>query len=261
MKILLATILLIWPGEVVAQYEDYTDPHRSLATREQLQSLLHILEQTIASPVYSTRLKEVATNQADAVRLRIEEGDMQVGDRILLTVETSSVQQDTLVVTNERTVEVRSLGTLSLHGVLRSELDDRLSRFVTRFIREPVVRVSTFIRLSVTGSVRRPGFLLVASDRLVADVIMSAGGPTERAKIEDTRVVRDERTLIDADHLISAIVDGRTLDQLGLRDGDQLDVPGPDRARRERSGIERAVRLFSTVLSIPATLFAVTRLF
>ena len=55
---------------------------------------------------------------------------------------------------------------------------------------------------------------------------MIAGGPTTNSKIDQVRIERGQQILWESQELQSAFVDGRTLDQLNLRAGDQIVVPG-----------------------------------
>ena len=73
-----------------AAAQDDWDPRRVYMTREALQDLLDRLELTAQSPAYSSALRDRTRGEADLIRTRLQEGDFQVGDRILLVVENEA---------------------------------------------------------------------------------------------------------------------------------------------------------------------------
>ena len=73
--------------------------------------------------------------QAAAIRARLTAGDFQPGDRIILTYFSDVIHTDTLIVREGRVVDLLATKTvLSLQGVLRSELKDRLTTTYFMFI-------------------------------------------------------------------------------------------------------------------------------
>src|SRR2546425_689072 len=90
------------------------------------------------------------------IRRRLEEGDFHAGDRILVVVEMAqastpasvaalgktSEQQlsDTFTVGSSQEVTLPVVGVVSLRGVLRTELEPRLTEEIARYIRDPAVR-------------------------------------------------------------------------------------------------------------------------
>lgn len=234
------------------------DPHQAYASRDSLQHLLNSYEAAAASRAYSKTLRQQAEDDAARVRNRLHAGDFQVGDRILLTVEQDSTLPDTLTVGDGPSLVLPTLGTMSLQGVLRSELTPRLHDYIAKYVRDPVVRSRVLIRLSITGEVSRPGFYTVPSESPLTDVLMNAGGPTGNAKLNDIRVERADTSLWSAAALQPALEKGRTLDQLSLRGGDRIVVG------KKSGGLGAAqapVRVITYLLSIPAAVFALTRLF
>src|SRR5438105_3922021 len=61
---------------------------------------------------------------AALIRARLENGDFQAGDRIFIRVEGDSILTDTVTVVEGLQLPIRGLGSIPLHGVLRSELKD-----------------------------------------------------------------------------------------------------------------------------------------
>lgn len=166
-----------------------------------------------------------ARNEAAAIRQRLDEGDLRVGDRVLLYVEGQPQLSDTFNVVAGRKLVLPDVGEVALAGVLRAELQDHLTAEVGRYLRSPLVRARSLIRLEVMGAVGRPGFYAVPADVLVSDALMIAGGPAGNARIERIKIQRGRDVLWDGDRLRAAVVEGRTLDQLGVRAGDAILVP------------------------------------
>jgi len=145
---------------------------------------------------------------------------------------------------------------ISLAGVLHAELEAYLTRQLSEFIRDPVVHARPLIRIAIVGAVAKPGFYGVPADVVLSDALMAAGGPTPDAKLADLRIERAGERLWEGDILRQAITDGRTLDEMNLRAGDQFVVPG----QRPGSSYE-LVRTVGVILGIPLTIYTLTKIF
>jgi len=161
----------------------------------------------------------------------------QVGDRILLSVEGDSVLSDTFTVVNGPALRLPEIGDISLANVPRLGLEPYLTRELGRYINEPVVRARALIRVSVMGEVARPGFYAVPVDLVMPDALMIAGGATSSARLEKLQIIRGSAPLLGGAALQDAIARGATLDQLGVRAGDRIEVPrGADPESKWRIG-------------------------
>jgi len=203
---------------------EFSPSSRELS-RADLQHLLEQYEEAIASPAYSDQMKDAARVSAGRIRERLEEGDFKVGDRVALTVQGEPNLPDTLTVEPGPQITVPLFGSISLAGVLRSEIQEHLTRELGKTIHDPVVRAKGLMRLSVQGAVGAPGFYVVPADVLVSEAVMIAGGPGGNADLEKIRVVRGMEPLLSGPAMQDALLEGRTLDQLNLQAGDQLYVP------------------------------------
>lgn len=203
------------------------DPGRLELTREELVRLRSELEAVAASDGYSSETREQAEANIESIAERLSVGDFRVGDRVIIDVQGEPNMPDTLMVQPGPGIEIPSMGRVSLAGVLRSELQSHLVREVSRYIQMPRIRSMSLIRLSIQGEVSAPGFYAVPADMLLGDVFMIAGGPTANSQIDRVRIERGQEILWESLELQSAFVEGRTLDQLNLRAGDEIVVPGP----------------------------------
>ena len=150
----------------------------------------------------------------------------QVGDRILLRVEGDSALSDTFTVVAGPALRLPNIGEISLAGVHRRDLEAHLSRELGRYINDPVLQARALIRVSVVGEVVRPGYYAVPIDLVLTDALMLAGGATKDARVERLSIQRGNSSLWSGDPLQTAIARGATLDELGIRAGDRIQVPG-----------------------------------
>jgi protein involved in polysaccharide export with SLBB domain len=175
-----------------------------------------------------------AAVRAASLRARLREGDFQVGDRIVVTILSDSLRRDTVTVRAGRIIELPGKMSVPLEGVLRSELQDRVAGEVLKLVRAERVEAVPLTRIGVLGEVLRPGYFALAWDTPLTDAIMSAGGPSSNADMERSEVKRDGKEFRSNKLTREAISRGLTIEQFGLRPGDELFVgrrrdfnPGP----------------------------------
>jgi protein involved in polysaccharide export with SLBB domain len=208
-----------------AQAPETWDAGRLQLTRAELQYLLEKFEQAGKSASYSNEFRLRAHDEAKLVRERLENGDFQVGDQIAVNVEGEQGMPLALVVGPGRILNIANFGQLSLVGVLRSELQEKVQAHMAKYVRDPVVQTRSLIRLAVVGQVARPGFYVLPSEALISEAIMAAGGPAPNSQMDKAHIERGAQRIWDGNVLHQALSDGRTLDQMSLRSGDQLMLP------------------------------------
>ncbi len=211
--------------ELVAQIAPDAIPGSSVRTREDLETLLEFYAQVLLSPAYSEGVKESTRTKADRIRDRLANGDFKLGDRVVLFVQGEPDQPDTISVEAGPLINLPLFGEISLAGVLRSEVGDRITEALTPFIRDPIVRAKGLMRLSVLGAVNQPGFYVVAADMLLTETLMAAGGPASDANLDELRIERGTELVIGGEELQEAMRQGLSLDQLNLQAGDQVVLP------------------------------------
>jgi protein involved in polysaccharide export with SLBB domain len=221
---LLAVLTVIASTSIAAQSAS-RDGRQVELTRPQLDSLLAGYESSAASNAYSSSMRDQARREASLIRSRLQTGDFQVGDQIALVVDRETSLSGNFVVQAGPALVLPEIGPITLAGVLRSELEPHLQRELARYLREPVVYARSSIRLIVTGGVGQAGYHVVPTNTVFTDVLMTAGGPTNSARLKDLRVERENRVIWQGEALQQAIIEGRTLDQLSIRAGDQIVVP------------------------------------
>ncbi len=153
----------------------------------------------------------------------------QAGDRIFLKVEGDSALSDTFTVVTGPAVRLPEIGEISLAGIPRSDLESHMTRELGRYLKDPVVEAHALIRVSVLGELTRPGYYAVPVDLVLADALMVAGGATKDARVDQLRIFRGDAPLWSGSQLQAQIARGATLDQLGMKAGDRIQVPSkPD---------------------------------
>jgi protein involved in polysaccharide export with SLBB domain len=245
----LLMILLAPPAAAQTQPWDLTGAQM---TRAELQQLLARYEGAAATG--GGAVQEQSRLEAMLIRQRLEQGDLRVGDRILLLVEGHPTLSDTFNVVAGRKIVLQEIGDIPLEGVLRSELQQHLAQHIGRFVRSPVVRARPLVRLEILGAVGRPGYYAVPSDMLVSDALMLAGGPGGNADVERLRIHRGREVLWQGERMRAAVIEGRTLDQLSVQAGDGIFVP----ERTPRMNTLRDVLVVAT--GVTSVIWALTRI-
>ena len=216
------------------------DPARDLETRAQLEAEARTAEQ------------QNRTGEAWLLRTRLQRGDFQEGDRIVVMLLGSMTYNDTISVRVGKLLPLPKMGDVPLEGVLRSEVSDRISSHLAKFLRDSSVRAIPLVRLAVLGQVQRPGFYYTSADVLLSDMLMKAGGPASSSELGKMIIRRGGETIWNAQDTRTAMSDGLSLERLHLRAGDELYVPEEKRTNW--------VGIAQVSLSILALAFTLTRL-
>ncbi len=196
------------------------------ATRTSLTARLETIDRELASGAARGKNGTALSAEAATIRVRLKDGDFRPGDRFLVNISQSGVtRSDTASIRDSLMVTLVGLPDVSLQGTLRSELNEKLSEHVARFLKNAIVRTVVFTRISIMGAVGAPGFFVVAPDRPISELIMVAGGTTLDAKLNDMQVYRGRAVLMDKKETRLAFNEGKTLEQLDIRSGDEFRIP------------------------------------
>ncbi len=195
------------------------------ATRTDLAARVATLEGQFTAGATKGETKVKIGADLAELRSRLANGDFRVGDRFLYTLTMDSVRSDTVSVRDGLTVAVGNLPDISLKGVLRSELDDALSAHILRYLKNARIRTVTLTQVSILGAVGRPGYYNVAPDRPLSELIMIAGGPVADANLREVEIKRASRVVLKSKDSRQALLNGRTVEQVDIRSGDEVVIP------------------------------------
>ena len=251
----LAGLCLVTVAPLTAQGTESWDPLRALVDRKDLVDLHSRLKWVADSSAYSIAMRGLAQRLAVITQARLDSGDFTPGDRVYVVVENDSALTDSFTVTSGRVVTFRDIGVVSLRGVLRAELEPFLTRSFAKYLRQPVVHARTMLPVSILGALVRPGFYNVPTDLPLTSALTLAGGPAVNANLQSMYIERNGTRLWEGQELQLAINTGLTLDQMGLRGGDQIQIPA------QRTFGESTVRTGMMLLSIPLTIYSVSQIF
>jgi protein involved in polysaccharide export with SLBB domain len=169
--------------------------------------------------------RRTAQEELDLLTRRLAEGDLRVGDQLVITMlGDSAVSVDTATVRDGMLVSFAGLPDVDVARTLQSEVAPRLQAHTNRFFRNRTVRVTIPLRLAVLGQVARPGFYSIATDRPISEVVMLAGGPLPTSDLSQVVVRRDGRQILSAASWGRAQDAGTTIGALGLRPGDEVEI-------------------------------------
>lgn len=195
------------------------------ATRAELATQLASLESQLQTASLKKDKVEELQQQVADVKERLENGDFKIGDRFVYTLTMDSVRSDTASVRDGFSVSIMSLPDVSLKGVLRSELDDVLNAHISKYLKNARIRTVILTQVSVLGAVSRPGYYWASGDRPISELIMMAGGPVPEANLRELEVKRANKVVLKAKDSRKAIEESRTIEQVGIRSGDEVRIP------------------------------------
>ena len=188
---------------------------RSAATRAELETLVNAEN---AGTIKVDR-KELAE-----IQRRLTQGDFAVGDQVALTVAGEPTLTATFSIEPGPSITLPDIPTISLYGVLRSELETFLTTELSRYLRNPDVKATSLIRVAMFGGIGNPGFYHLSPNLTLSDAIMSAGGPRTDADMGKIEIKRGDEKILDKKAVSAALTAGETLDRLNLHGGDAIDV-------------------------------------
>jgi hypothetical protein len=254
----LVAVLMAGSGAQAQTASDW-NVNKFQATRP-LQTKLANYEKAAHDGGYSDKLRALARFEANVIKQRLDLGDYQPGDQVVLIVDGEPTLSDSLTVSPELTLALKSGDTISLKGVLRSELENRFNETIKRVVKNPKVHTESFMRIAILGDVGRQGYYVLPAKSQLTDVLMVAGGPGGAADLTKLRIERAEKPIWEGATLQDAITEGRTLDQLSLRAGDRIVLPvQPQRAVGAGGGVMGTLRAVRGVLFLLPVLFGTYR--
>jgi protein involved in polysaccharide export with SLBB domain len=241
----LAWLLVAAPAGAEAQSS--IGEMRRQATREELERAAKAAESAaLQAPSEKVRTKLQA--DAQAIRMRLTNGDFIPGDRILLLVHGDTALTDTFTVRGDRMLPLPNIPPIPLQGVLDSELEAHLTKELLKYIKEVTLEATPLVRLSLLGF-PQSNFYTVPVDQAITDVIAAAGGWGSASVVAHDKAVirRNGEVFMDAKATAEAVRQAKTVGDMGLRDGDEFYVPDRASATRDWQKILGVVSALTSV--------------
>lgn len=184
------------------------------------------------------------------------------GDRVIIGFYTAA-GDEILEITGERTVDGEGnlflpyVGTVSVEGMDAPALRRRLAQLYQDYYDQPVVDVEVRLRVSVTGTVQRPGTFFLDPTSTLLQAVAEAGGEQqvgggyyarEVADLGRVRLVRGDETEVLNLRADASGAD-RAFNRL-IRSGDWLYVPRASTARTFRENVTFWGQVASLALTV-----------
>lgn len=217
-KALVAAIALVPLLAVPARSQSSDLTH---ASRSDLEARLDSLQTLLSGWQGDADEKRRLRARAAAIEKRLEEGDFRTGSVVRVRVLGDTALSGIYTLDENATLRMSGLDAVSLEGLLLSEAQPVLRDSLSKYLRDPQVRIEPLRRVGVLGAVNNPGFYELPPDATVADALMKAGGLSQDAEVEEIKRGRDGDEIAPAGESVSSI----TLRGAGVGSGDELYVP------------------------------------
>jgi polysaccharide export outer membrane protein len=168
------------------------------------------------------------------------------GDLLRVTVWRQPEMSGEFVVGPDGNVAHPLYRELHVAGVPVGQLDTLFRTFLRRYESNPSFTVFPLLRVIVGGEVRQPNILTLPPGTTVVEAIARAGGPTERGRLDQVRLLRGQATLV-----LDLTQPDRGALSTSIRSGDQIVVP------RRRNLFQDVVAPASSVLAAAAALTSI----
>jgi polysaccharide export outer membrane protein len=170
------------------------------------------------------------------------------GDYILLKIWREPELSDTVQIDNAGVAVFPKLGPISVTGIGTDSLERLLVHQYSRYLQNPSIKVTVLRRITIWGSVVRPGPYPVDLTMTITDALALAGGASPEGKSDKVELRRGKSTrIIDLSREVHRVGD------LALQSGDQLFVP-------QRSWVSRNPGLIvAAVGTVTSLVFLISR--
>ena len=162
--------------------------------------------------------------QADSAHLR-------PGDAIRLTVWRQPEFSGEFPVSAEGTVQHPLLSHVSVVGVPRSVIRQRLEEALSRYGRDPQFVFDFLYRVAVSGEVRLPNLYTLIPETTIGQAVAAAGGITEFGRTDNVRVIRAGQVIV-----VNLKRPDPEVAEMRIRSGDQIRVSRRTNILREYIG-------------------------
>lgn len=181
-------------------------------------------------------------------------GGLRAGDLLRLVVFREKELSGDYLIDARGVVQIPGIGVLQVAGLEPHQAQERIVEALKARGISQEVALQAQIRVSVLGEVRAPALYPTEPGTSLLQLLTLAGGPSERANLRATRVVRDGRVfVVDLESGLAGGAAGRVV----LYSGDYVIIP-------RRTGITRetvsfVVQLVGTVAAVTAAILSLSQ--
>lgn len=244
-------------AQVMSQDSVSINIQRSMVTRAELQQALSTAERDMSSSGYSQGLRDIRRTEADAIRNRLENGDILPGDKLAVQVLQNGPYSKEYLVSPNRTITLPNGKEISVAHILRSELSDSLRARLIRLdiFTDPRVIATASIRIQLSGAIGQNGFFWAPASDLLSTVLMErGGGPGRDSDLPKSEVRRADKVIVTGPDFQAALREGRSLDQLNVQAGDEIHIA-------EKPSSSTLVKALAIAGSLASVIFLVRSIF
>ena len=144
---------------------------------------------------------------------------LEPGDLVRLRVWRSEELSGDFEIAADGTIRHPLYRSVTAAGVPLDMLEQRLRTLLSRFDAQPQFVIEPRLRVAISGEVREPNLFSLSPELSIAQAIALAGGPTERGRLDQVRLLRDGR------EIILDLTRPASYGAMRIRSGDQIVVP------------------------------------
>ena len=148
---------------------------------------------------------------------------LQLGDGVRITF--FNIEDDVsgdYFVMPDWTLQLPYIGVLNVRQRPFDVLRDSIMQAYRTIYRDPELTVQPLFRINILGEVQKSGIYYVTGFERLTDLLAMAGGETRDADLDRIFLIRNNQRIdINAKRILK---EGRTLEDFGLRSGDQVYV-------------------------------------
>ena len=176
---------------------------------------------------------------------------LRPGDIVRITVWGQEAYSGQFEIDEQGMLAYPGIGDINTANFTVSQLREQIRKGLETIFNSPFVTVSPQFRVAVLGTVQRPGLYTVDPTLSVLDVVALAGGPSTGGNLNGVKLLRGgEQTRLR----LAGGIKGHTLEEIGVRSGDQIIVPHKFLSRDN-------VFLFLQVLQIAVSVAVLAKLY